>query len=108
MQNRFIAVLVVFAVLLAAAVVFVIYMETHSEAPAESGIETTAADSENPEITQPEEETTNFSMPTEDSDEILPMETVSEADEIPAVTADPDATQETESREDNELELDRI
>lgn len=120
MRKKLTAALVVLAVLLAAAVGVVVYLESRSDIPAQPGNETTVpaedtqtpvdttAASENQETTEPEEETVAFSLPTEDPNEVLPQETFGEEDEVPPVTVDPDATQGTENREDNELELDKV
>lgn len=111
MKKKLIIALIVTAIVLAAAVGAVVYLENK---PAADPAETTAPVSgetagteggdaeETTEATEPTEETIIVSLPTEDPSESMPEETFTEENEIPDYTMDPDATAGTEDRESNE------
>ena len=114
MRKTLITALVVFSILLAAAVGVVIYMENRaaSDMPTEPSSVTTgesAADTQQtdakPDETEPvetTEETLGFSLPTEDPAERAPEQTVSEEEQQSTATApsaDPDATFDPDENE---------
>lgn len=112
MKKKLIIALIAAAIVLAAAVGAVVYLENKSVVdPAETTAPTTgesvgtegATDAaETTEATDPTEETIVISLPTEDPSESMPEETFGEENEIPDYTMDPDATAGTEDRESNE------
>lgn len=114
MKKKLIAALVIAALLLAGAVGVVVYLENRPSGNPDPGKETTvapvdpsdntdmSAPAETAEPTEAEEETIGLTFPTENPDEVMPAETFSEEDEVPPVSVDPNAPQETEDRESNE------
>ena len=112
MKKKLIIALIAVAIVLAAAVGAVVYLEnkpaadpTETKAPitGESvGTEGATDAAEATEATEPTEETIVVSLPTEDPSESMPEETFGEENEVPDYTMDPDATAGTEDRESNE------
>lgn len=107
MRKTLIAAIIVVAILLAAAIGIIVYMES---APSEQGDETTVPEtstvqpSEEAETEEPvetTEETVGISLPTENPDEVTPEVTFGEEDIVPPVTGDI-PTGETEDPDANE------
>ena len=112
MKKKLIIALIVAAIVLAAAVGAVVYLEnkpavdpTETTAPTTGesvGTEGATDAAETTEASEPTEETIVVSLPTEDPSESMPEETFGEENEVPDYTMDPDATAGTEDRESNE------
>lgn len=111
MNKKLIAVLIVLAVLLAAAIGVVVYLESSTPEETKPGVQdetviTTAPEESSVEPSEEEiettEETVGISLPTEDPDDVTPEETFGEEDEVPPVTVDPDVPATTEDPDANE------
>lgn len=107
MNKKLIALLIVLAVLLAAAIGVVVYLESDSPEQTTPGTEddsvvTTAPEDPTDEVIETTEETVGISLPTEDPNEVSPEETFGEEDEVPPVTVDPDVPATTEDPDANE------
>ena len=103
MKKKLIIALCVVALLLAAAVGAVIYLENRGSEEEPSAVGepqvTTDATDETPEAT---EETIIISLPTENTEDVLPEETFGEEDLIPPVTGAPQEPGATEDPDSNE------
>ena len=121
MRKKLITALVVAAILLAAAVGVIMFLESNPGETPTPGVETTAPAGDNTkpsdaatepsepaETTEPVEETVGISLPTEDPDDVFPEETFGEEDEVPPITVDPSAPPATEDRDSNELPEDEF
>lgn len=116
MKKKLIFALVALTILLACAVGAILFLENRPAAPGTEGTEavspsgetqtpgnTEDAESTVPaETTEATEEPIEISLPTEDPNDVMPEETFTDEDRVPAVTVDPDATEGTEDRESNE------
>lgn len=113
MKNKLTAVIIVLAILLAAAIGVVVYLETrpsetpeHTD-PVSSEVETTAGEEQTEAATEePTEATVGISLPTEDPNEVGPDFTWPEEEtgaQETAAPGDPDATYDPDENETPEM-----
>lgn len=108
-MKKLTAVIIVLAILLAAAIGVVVYLETRSDHipeqtdPVSSEVETTDAQEENAaETEEPAEATVGISLPTEDPSEVGPDFTWPEEETGTQETAAPAEPDETYDPDENE------